>query len=832
MADHREGGGCGRTLLIGALLLWFGVAPMTAAFAVNGILDGVVGTATLQTLAILAAALVTLVPFSTVALVASGRGRRGAIAATAGSLAIASGYVVLEAAIRVVVPHSGVLVPLWSRYAAAGLRLAIIAPYALAAAWLAGRLAGQADRPMRDWLGLHRPRWSTVWLSLATAAVITVPWPVTGALGDSLTTLAMAVELISAVISALLVFWGVVFVLLTASSLGTTRAAILTVLIYALSALAGVLPGGDVVDATRSLFVLPVAFLLTELRARGGSVLPLLPLAVAYRLVPLLFVDARDVIASGIPEPQHILSYLAVIIGAWVLAIVLWMGRRASQRRTGGTGTHRGRRHGRRSAGVAALAAMGWILWIGLYVVAGEPGFFNDGFLIILRKQADLGGASQVTGREERLEAVYAALVETAKPSQESIRDELDGLNVPYRRYYIINMIRVDGHRWLMDRFTNHPDVAEVVLNPNVRKYPRRITLPYGAGGDDEDLQGNLAAIRVEEAWELGVGGRGIVVGGQDTGYAWDHPALKNQYRGWNGDHVEHAYNWHDAWDGRREPFDDGAHGTHTMGTVLGSDGGANATGVAPEATWIGCRNMRRGFGNPGSYAECMEFLFAPYAPDGDPFEDGDVRMGAQVINNSWGCPDIEGCFPETLRPAVEALRAAGVMMVVSAGNDGPACNTATTSPANYDAAFTVGATTEGGEVVGFSSRGPVAGLIKPDIAAPGQQVRSSVPGGGYGTAGGTSMAAPHVAGAVALIWAADGNLVGDIGATEELLCRTAVPKPVSQSCSVVPVPEGPFAAVMMPPACACGGVSGVPNNVYGCGFLDAGAAVEAALGQ
>jgi subtilisin family serine protease len=376
--------------------------------------------------------------------------------------------------------------------------------------------------------------------------------------------------------------------------------------------------------------------------------------------------------------------------------------------------------------------------------------------------------------------------------------------------------------------------VAQVILNPNVREYPYRIPFPYG--GDTEPVDGvqpNLAAIHADAAWEMGVTGEGIVVAGQDTGYDWTHPVLKSHYRGWNGTAADHDYNWHDAWDDTAVAFDDDSHGTHTMGTVLGDDGGQNRTGVAPGAQWIGCRNMRRGFGNPASYAECMEFFLAPYPHGGDPFSDGDVALAPHAVNNSWGCPDIEGCFPDTLEPAVEALRAAGIMMVVSVGNDGPACGTATTPPANYDAVFSVGATENRGDIVGFSSRGPVGDLIKPDVTAPGDYVRSSVPGGGYGYAGGTSMAGPHVAGLVALLWSANPALVGDIDATETLICQTAAPKPVESLCTVEDeVPEGLFTALLHNPICACGGATGVPNNVYGCGFIDAGAAVRAALGE
>jgi serine protease AprX len=371
-----------------------------------------------------------------------------------------------------------------------------------------------------------------------------------------------------------------------------------------------------------------------------------------------------------------------------------------------------------------------------------------------------------------------------------------------------------------------------VLLNPNVREYPRRIPLPYG--GDSTPVQGvqpNLAAVHADGAWDLGVFGQGIIVAGQDTGYDWTHPALKPHYRGWDGQRADHDTNWHDAWDDGAVAFDDDSHGTHTMGTVLGDDGAGNRTGVAPGAQWIGCRNMRRGFGNPGAYAECTEFFLAPYPHGGDPFSDGDVRLAPHVINNSWGCPDFEGCSPGTLAPAVEALRAAGIMVVVSVGNDGPACETAVAPPANYDAAFSVGAADNGRQIVGFSSRGPVGDLIKPDVVAPGDYVRSSVPNGGYGYAGGTSMAGPHVAGLVALLWSADPGLIGDIDATERLICQTAVPRSVENLCTVEDdVPVGPFAALVYESTCACGGVTGVPNNVYGCGFIDAVAAVRAAL--
>lgn len=259
------------------------------------------------------------------------------------------------------------------------------------------------------------------------------------------------------------------------------------------------------------------------------------------------------------------------------------------------------------------------------------------------------------------------------------------------------------------------------------------------------------------------------------------------------------------------------------MGIIVGEDAdGNNRIGVAPQARWIGCRNMRRGLGNPGAYIECMEFFLAPYPYGGDPFRDGNVSMAPHIVNNSWGCPPMEGCAPDTLRRAVEVMRAAGIMMVVSVGNEGPACSTALIPPANYDAVFSVGATDlAGNTIASFSSRGPVGDLVKPDISAPGESIRSAVPGGGYAAFSGTSMAGPHVAGVVALVWSANPELIGRIDETEALLCRTAQPRHVPELC---PAPFGQ--------PCACGGLTGTPNNVFGCGLVDAAAAVRAAVGR
>ena len=174
-----------------------------------------------------------------------------------------------------------------------------------------------------------------------------------------------------------------------------------------------------------------------------------------------------------------------------------------------------------------------------------------------------------------------------------------------------------------------------------------------------------------------------------------------------------------------------------------------------------------------------MQFLLAPFPEDGDPLIEGKPEAGAHILNNSWGCPEIEGCDALVFEQAVSALRSAGVFVVSSAGNNGYyGCESITDPLAIYQDVFTVGAIDEIGDVAPFSSLGPVtvdgSGRIKPDLVAPGVDIFSTLPNSSYGTFSGTSMAGPHVVGTVALMWSANPELIGQIELTEEILKRTA----------------------------------------------------------
>jgi subtilisin family serine protease len=378
-------------------------------------------------------------------------------------------------------------------------------------------------------------------------------------------------------------------------------------------------------------------------------------------------------------------------------------------------------------------------------------------------------------------------------------------------------MIWARGNIETIQSLAARADVAHIYANPKVKLDLPQDDLPVPPNqspGATSTIEWNIKQVNADDVWASGYTGHGAVIGGQDTGYAWEHPALKDKYRGWDGANADHNYHWHDAIHAgggvcgpdSPEPCDDGSHGTHTMGTMVGDDGVSNQIGMAPGARWIGCRNMDQGVGTPATYAECYQWFIAPTDLNG---ENPRPDLAPDVINNSWSCPPSEGCTdPNVLLTVVNNVRAAGILSAHSAGNSGyGGCSTVNAPAAIYDASFSVGATDIGNTIAGFSSRGPVtvdgSNRLKPDITAPGVGVRSRVPGGGYGTKSGTSMAAPHVAGLVALIISAQPALRGQVDALEELIESTALPLTTTQTCGGVPG-------------------SSIPNNTYGWGRIDA----------
>ncbi|MCB0196688.1 MAG: S8 family serine peptidase [Anaerolineae bacterium] len=740
-------------------------------------------------------------------------------------LLVISLYIVFAAAIRIVAePGSGLETVL---------RLTALTMAALLLGGL-GLLGAGVPKPMLSHaIGFDPPPLAGIFVTLACIAVITLGWPLTGALGDNWASQLIVLQILALVLPEEILFRGAVLGIITFNfQHRKVFSALLAFLGYLAFTSSPIVPRQEWLSLFSFLMLAPLALIVIELRALTGSIWSGILFAVAYRAAPLLFTDPRAELPL-ITQPWQTFSYIWMIYGGMGLAFVVWAMRKVLTPRW---------TFSRFSTATMALvlAVAVWMGWLGAWFTVGYPGFHSDGFLIIMHDQADLSEVAAISDLTARRQFVRDRLIETAIQTQQPVREALDAAGLRYRPFYVINMIQVEGHHRRLDDFADLPGVDRVMLNPNVRPYPFSFNPGYGDSSDEgEGIGWNIRQVEANEAWGEGATGQDVVIAGQDTGYDWRHPALIKAYRGNNRTGINHNYNWFDAWYESAVPFDDDTHGTHTMGTMLGDDGQSNQIGMAPDAQWIGCRNMRRGIGNPASYSACMEFFLAPYPIGADPFVDGDVSFAPDVINNSWGCPDIEGCDDDVLEPAADALRAAGIMMVVSAGNSGPGCQTVSEPPARYDSVFSVGATNQGSSISSFSSRGPVPGdesLLKPDISAPGSNIRSSLAGGGYGTADGTSMAGPHVAGLVALIWSANPDLIGQIDATEDIIRQSAEPAEVVTACQLDPANSTDEPSVLEElenmvdsNTCACGDVTGVPNNVYGWGEINALKAVQLA---
>lgn len=440
-------------------------------------------------------------------------------------------------------------------------------------------------------------------------------------------------------------------------------------------------------------------------------------------------------------------------------------------------------------------------------------------FFVWMTEKPNLTPAQNFRTKEEKGKFVFNTLMETAQRSQANVRAELDRQGLSYRWYYISNKILVKrGNRPLILSLAQRSDVLKLTAN-----YPINIEPPSSSAviSTQAVVESNLNFIRADQVWNgFKISGQGTVLAGIDSGMDWQHPALINNYRGWNGSVANHNYNWWDATGKyRTAPSDGNGHGTHTSGTMAGDTKSGRVIGVSPDSKLIHCKFLDdEGSGWSDDASECFEFLLAPWDLSYTTPGTGNPRpdLSPDAVSNSWGGSGGSSYHVED----VEALIAAGIVVEVSAGNEGYFGCRSLGSPGDYKQVLSTGSVrhknaTHPGTTSEFSSRGPSTlypNVYIPSVMAPGEDIVSSVPGGGYKAYNGTSMAGPHVTGLVGLLWSANPALRGNVSQTIQIIQDTAVPLKDQTGYR-------------------CGGdYNEGPNNDWGHGTIDAYAAVSAAL--
>ena len=378
--------------------------------------------------------------------------------------------------------------------------------------------------------------------------------------------------------------------------------------------------------------------------------------------------------------------------------------------------------------------------------------------IITLRDQVVLPGSS-VQSRVENQQTVIETLQNHATTSQAAITallfaEQRKGLVSDVTPFWVFNGLAVTARAPVIQELARRADVASIT--------PDSIDIvPVGSLAMTAPAA-NLTAINVPALWNMGFYGQGVVVASLDSGVDISHPELSAHWRGGSN-------SWYDPFNQHPTlPTDLSGHGTWTMGVMVAGDASGVGLGVAPQAQWIAARIFND---NGSSSATAIHLAFQwVLDPDGNPA----TADAPQVVNNSWayGTPGCNLEFQNDLR----ALRNAGILPVFAAGNYGPGASTSV-SPANYPEAFAVGSVDNNGSLTASSSRGPSAcgeiSSIYPEIVAPGVNIDTTDRSGLYTTATGTSLSAPHAAGALALLINAFPGLSADSQAAA--LLNTAV---------------------------------------------------------
>jgi bacillopeptidase F len=358
-------------------------------------------------------------------------------------------------------------------------------------------------------------------------------------------------------------------------------------------------------------------------------------------------------------------------------------------------------------------------------------------------------------GRDELVASMRLKAEETQRPLKDFLRKR--GV-AKIKSLWIINAIAVDADSQLIQVLSGWPGVAEIRLNGTV-------TLPEVILQDTSVPGWNIAALGVEQLWDLGLTGEGVVIASLDGGVDASHPDLQSKWRGWAGSPCDPLIDtgtrdWFDPHGVHPNcPYDGIGHGTSVMGVMVGGDAGGSAIGVAPDAAWIAAKI----FDDTGN--STYDVIHRAFQWALDPDGDGETGDAPDIVNNSWGFNSANSCIDE-FQADVRLLKSAGIAVLFSAGNMGPELSSST-SPANYPESAAVGSTDRLGGIAEFSGRGPGAcesgAPFYPQSTAPGVSIRTAgLTAGGtnpnsYVFATGTSLSVPHVSGVMALFLDPDG---------------------------------------------------------------------------
>lgn len=401
---------------------------------------------------------------------------------------------------------------------------------------------------------------------------------------------------------------------------------------------------------------------------------------------------------------------------------------------------------------------------------------------VFLREKADLQSlrldfVANAVPVKYRPSQVKQTLRLIAESSQAELVGYLENLKLQYpnvrikKQYHIVNLVSVELPASLISELATRSDVEFIELADRLKVvYDKPVQMEASSSRAANGHEPGLDAIGAPFMWNLGYTGLGRRLYTVDTGVWPVHPAIQRQ---WRGNYFPQAQSWL-GFDFTQPADKPDAHGTHVTGTVLGLDQANNDTiGVAFNATYMATDPIVEDLADVKPLEVILSAFEFALDPDNDPSTFDDVP---DVICNSWGFGDtiIDGlCTNPFILDLYSALDAAGIAVEFSAGNEGPGVSTMG-MPAyvviDSLTVFSVGAIDAESVnylAASFSSRGPSScgeteqQQIKPEVCAPGVSVRSSVQQNQYAFYSGTSMAGPHVAGAVLLLKEAFPFLTG-----------------------------------------------------------------------